>query len=102
LHEAVTLSIPSSGRRKTRPRDTSRRLENLHVDVLAHPRGRIYNFRAELDVDGDLVLDTAAEYDKAVEIDCFPDRQDLNVSLLRKAKRAGVRISIGTDAHSVP
>lgn len=73
---------------------------NPHVDVLAHPRGRIYNFRAGLSADWDRVFGAAAEGDKAVEIDCFPDRQDLNVALLRKAKRAGVRISIGTDAHS--
>jgi putative hydrolase len=37
--------------------------------------------------------------DKALEIDCFPDRQDLNVSLLKIARREGCRISIGTDAH---
>ena len=37
--------------------------------------------------------------DKALEIDASPDRQDLNVELLRIARDAGVRISIGTDAH---
>jgi DNA polymerase (family 10) len=34
-----------------------------------------------------------------VEIDAYPDRQDLNVSLLKIAKRCGSRISMGTDAH---
>jgi len=36
---------------------------------------------------------------KAVEIDAYPDRQDLNLSLLKIAKRCGTRISLGTDAH---
>jgi putative hydrolase len=41
----------------------------------------------------------AAELDKAVEIDCYPDRQDLDVELLKKARAAGCRISLGTDSH---
>jgi histidinol phosphatase-like PHP family hydrolase len=38
-------------------------------------------------------------FDKAVEIDAYPDRQDLNAELLRLAGKAGCRVSIGTDAH---
>lgn len=41
----------------------------------------------------------AAKLDKAVEIDSYPDRQDLDVELLRLAQRAGTRISLGIDAH---
>ena len=41
----------------------------------------------------------AARLDKALEIDCYPDRQDLNLSLLKIARQEGVRISLGTDAH---
>ena len=37
--------------------------------------------------------------DKALEIDCYPDRQDLNVDLLKIARKQGTRISLGTDAH---
>lgn len=35
----------------------------------------------------------------ALEIDAYPDRQDLNVDLLRLATDSGTHISIGTDAH---
>ncbi len=38
--------------------------------------------------------------DKAVEIDGYADRQDLRVSLLKKAGKEGCRISLGTDAHA--
>ena len=41
----------------------------------------------------------SARLDKAVEIDAYPDRQDLKLSLLRLALREGVRISLGSDAH---
>src|SRR5262249_24614055 len=36
---------------------------------------------------------------RPVEIDCYPDRQDLKVELLKIAREHGTRISLGTDAH---
>ena len=74
-------------------------LRNRDVHILGHPQGRIYNFRAGLDADWPKVFATAAELDKALEIDSYPDRQDLRPDLLRLAAEAGCRISIGTDAH---
>ena len=74
-------------------------LHNPDLQILGHPRGRIYNFRLGLAADWPRVFAVAAELDKAVEIDAYPDRQDLDVDLLRLAKRAGCRISLGTDAH---
>lgn len=76
-------------------------LRNPTVHVLAHPRGRKFNRRLGLQADWSRVFAEAAERGKALEIDGFPDRQDLNVDLLEVARDAGVRISIGTDAHSV-
>jgi histidinol phosphatase-like PHP family hydrolase len=74
-------------------------LRNPTVHILGHPRGRIYNFRLALTADWPRVFALAAELDKAVEIDAYPDRQDLNLDLVRLAKRAGCRISLGTDSH---
>jgi histidinol phosphatase-like PHP family hydrolase len=74
-------------------------LENPYVHVLAHPRGRIYNFRLGLSADWQEVFEAAAALGKAVEIDAFPDRQDLDVSLLRIAAAQGTMVSIGTDSH---
>jgi histidinol phosphatase-like PHP family hydrolase len=74
-------------------------LRNLSVNILGHPRGRIYNFRPGLDADWSRVFALAAQLDKAVEVDCYPDRQDLNIDLLKLAKQEGCRISIGTDSH---
>jgi histidinol phosphatase-like PHP family hydrolase len=75
-------------------------IENPHVDVLGHPRCRIYNFRVGLLADWKTVLTAAADTGTAVEIDAFPDRQDLNVELLEIARDAGCWISMGTDAHT--
>jgi histidinol phosphatase-like PHP family hydrolase len=76
-------------------------IRNPTVHVLAHPRCRIYGRRAGLSCDWPRVFDEAAAGDKALEIDASPYRQDLDVDLLRLATEAGVRISIGTDAHSI-
>jgi DNA polymerase (family X) len=34
-----------------------------------------------------------------VEIDCYPDRQDLSLDLIKKARDTGAMISLGTDSH---
>ncbi|MGA9510207.1 MAG: PHP domain-containing protein [Candidatus Sulfotelmatobacter sp.] len=74
-------------------------LRNPAIHILGHPRGRIYNFRLGLSADWARVFALAAQLDKAVEIDCYPDRQDLSVDLLAIARKEGCRISIGTDSH---
>jgi DNA polymerase (family 10) len=75
-------------------------LRNPAIDVLAHPRGRIYNFRSGLRAEWGRVFECAAKENRAVEIDAYPDRQDLDVELLRLARETGVLISIGSDAHA--
>jgi putative hydrolase len=74
-------------------------VRNPAIQILGHPRGRIYNFRLGLAADWRRVFDTAAELDKAVEIDCYPDRQDISPDLLKLATKSGCRISLGTDSH---
>jgi len=76
-------------------------VRNPTVHVLAHPRTRMYERRAGLDADWPRVFAEATRLDTAVEIDANPNRQDLDVERLASARDAGVRVSIGTDAHSV-
>jgi histidinol phosphatase-like PHP family hydrolase len=75
-------------------------LENPDIQILAHPRGRIYNFRAGLTCDWERVARHAAQTGTALEIDAYPDRQDLDVDRLRIVAAEGAWISIGTDAHT--
>jgi histidinol phosphatase-like PHP family hydrolase len=74
-------------------------MRNPDIQIMGHPRGRIYNFRLGLTADWSQVFNLAAELDKAVEIDAYPDRQDLSLDLLKLAKKSGCRISLGTDSH---
>jgi histidinol phosphatase-like PHP family hydrolase len=77
-----------------------RALANANVNVLAHPRGRRYDVRYGLRADWDRVARAAAERDVALEIDSWPDRQDLDVDNLRFVADAGCRVAIDTDAHA--
>jgi putative hydrolase len=70
------------------------------IDVLAHPRGRMFSRRAGLAADWERVFAEAADREVALEVDCHPARQDLDAELLRTAVDAGAWISMGTDAHS--
>jgi histidinol phosphatase-like PHP family hydrolase len=74
-------------------------LRNPNIHILGHPRGRIYNYRLGLKADWSRVFAEAAKLDKALEIDCYPDRQDLSIDLLKIAREQGSLISLGTDAH---
>ena len=75
-------------------------LRNPTVDVLAHPKARMYGRRVGLSADWRRVFAEAATIGKAVEIDATPARQDLSVELARLAVAEGVRwYSIGSDAH---
>jgi DNA polymerase (family 10) len=75
-------------------------MRNEHMDILAHPTGRLIGKRDPYELDIEEILDEAAETRTALEINCFPDRLDLNGPHVRMAKEAGAKISLGTDAHS--
>lgn len=77
-----------------------RALANPNVNVIAHPRGRRYDVRFGLRASWERVARAAAEHDVALEIDSWPDRQDLDVENLKAAAEAGCRIAIDTDAHA--
>lgn len=78
-------------------------LRHPDVQILAHPRARMYGRRAGLRADWSKVFEEAARVGKALELDATPSRQDLDVDLAGMALRSGVEwFSIGSDAHSVP
>jgi histidinol phosphatase-like PHP family hydrolase len=74
-------------------------LRNPQIQILGHPQTRVYNRREGLHCDWSRVFAEGARLDKAVEIDGDPNRQDLRVSLLKLARKEGIRISLATDAH---
>lgn len=98
----IVIASIHTGFRQERAKITNRILsacENPHVDIIAHPTGRILGRRDPYDVDIDAIIDKAAETGTALEINSSPDRLDLNDIMAKKAKDKGVKITIGTDAH---
>ncbi|MDH4258099.1 MAG: DNA polymerase/3'-5' exonuclease PolX [Candidatus Aminicenantes bacterium] len=76
-----------------------RAMENPYVTVIAHPSGRLISRREGYDVDLEKVLEGAEESGKALELNAYYDRLDLNEFYLKKAREKKIRISIGTDTH---
>lgn len=73
-------------------------VENPHVDVLAHPTGRIVNRRDPMQLDWPRVFEAAAKHNTALEINGSP-RLDLDADLARAAAAAGARLTVASDAH---
>jgi DNA polymerase (family 10) len=76
-----------------------RALENPLVHILVHPSGRLLGAREPYEFDIDKVMETAKKYGKALEINAYFERLDLDDIHCRKAKEMGIRMAIGTDAH---
>jgi DNA polymerase (family 10) len=101
--EVVVASLHTS-LRQPREKVTQRvlhALRNPHVDILAHPTGRLIPEREGADLDMDAVLDAARETGLALEINAHPARLDLDDVHARRAQEMGIPLSINTDAHSV-
>ena len=77
-------------------------LQNPFVDILGHCTGRKVTGkgRPESPFDAEKVFGTALEHDKAIEINCRPERRDPPKRLMTLALEMGCRFSIDTDAHA--
>jgi DNA polymerase (family 10) len=76
-----------------------RALENPYLHIIAHPSGRLLGARDPYEVEMDEVMEAAKTHGKALEINAYFERLDLDDIHCRKAKEMGIRVTIGTDAH---
>ncbi|KIL44643.1 DNA polymerase/3'-5' exonuclease PolX [Jeotgalibacillus soli] len=76
-------------------------LDNPHVDIIAHPTGRIVGERKGYDVDMEELIKQAAKTKTALELNANPHRFDLNAENVALAKSLKVPIVINTDAHDI-
>ncbi|MCA9959015.1 MAG: DNA polymerase/3'-5' exonuclease PolX [Anaerolineales bacterium] len=74
---------------------------NPHVDMIAHPTGRLLPDRAGANLDMDMVLESAAATGTILEINANPHRLDLRDSHVRRAVDLGIKLAINTDAHHI-
>jgi len=99
----IVIASLHSGLRQPREKVTERTLNairNPHVDVIAHPTGRMIPDREGADLDMDAILAAAAAAGVALEINAHPSRLDLDDVYARRAVEQGVLLSINTDAHT--
>lgn len=68
--------------------------------ILGHPTGRLFGQREGYEVDWTQLFAFCKEYDKALEINSWPERLDLPDLLVRDAVRQGVKLVINTDSHA--
>ena len=97
----VVIASIHTGRSQSSEQLTARALaaiEHPHVDILAHPSGRIVNRRDPLALDWPRLFEAAARTGTAMEINGSP-RLDLDDALARAAGRAGARLTVASDAH---
>jgi DNA polymerase (family 10) len=72
---------------------------NKYIDFIAHPTGEVFGDRAPYFIDIDRLISAAAENGKALEINSYFLRLDLNEENARKVGDVGGKVVINTDAH---
>ena len=98
----VVVASVHSGFKQDKERMTRRiirALENPYVHVLGHPTGRLLGARDPYEVEMGEVMEAAKKYGKALEINAYFERLDLDDIHCRKAKEMSIRVAIGTDTH---
>jgi DNA polymerase (family 10) len=79
---------------------TLKAMDNPYVNCIGHPTGRLIGQREAMDLDMAAVIKHAAQTNTALEVNANPWRLDLKDTHCRMAIEAGVKLVIGTDAHS--
>ena len=74
-------------------------LENPLIDAIAHPTGLVFGARAPYVLDMEVIFKAAAKYNKALEINSYLLRLDLNDNYTRELKSLGGKVVINTDSH---
>jgi DNA polymerase (family 10) len=77
-----------------------RAMENRHVDLVAHPTGRLLGQREAYSVDVERLVEAARRTGTALEINAAPERLDLRDTQARLAQERGVKLAVNTDAHT--
>lgn len=85
--------------RATMTRRILKAIENPHVDIIAHPTGRILGRRPPFDVDMEAIIEAAVRTRTALEINSSPERLDLKDEHVRQAVEAGALLAINSDMH---
>jgi len=94
VHASFTLSEEEMTRR------ICRAMENEHVTMLGHPTGRLLLRRDAYALNHAMIIDCAAETRTIIELNCNPQRMDMDWRWWKRARDKGVLCSINPDAHT--
>jgi DNA polymerase (family 10) len=75
-------------------------MQNEHVDIIAHPTGRLINKRPPYPLNMEKIFQIARDTGTILEINADQHRLDLNDINIRSAIEHKCRLVINTDAHS--
>ena len=75
-------------------------MSDPRLTIVGHPTGRLLLRREPFAVDMNAMMEMAAEQGIALELNCDPNRLDLDWRWVQEARKKGVTIEIGPDAHS--
>ncbi len=96
----VTASIHTNFNQDTTDR-IIRACENPFVHCIGHPTGRLIGKREPYEINIERVVEAAKRTKTALEINGQPNRLDLNDKLAMLAQKAGVKLVISSDSHSL-
>lgn len=71
------------------------------VHCIGHPLGRQIGTREPIQLDLDRIFEACVEHNVCLEINSYPDRLDLPDIHCQRAREAGVKFVISTDAHKI-
>jgi DNA polymerase (family 10) len=77
-----------------------RAMHNPYVTMIGHPTGRLIGRRDPYEVNVERLIEAAHDTGTILELNAQPDRLDLRDAYVRSAAERGVKIAVGTDAHS--
>jgi len=103
LYDFVVASI-HSGFKQEKEKLTERiikAMRNPYVNIIGHPTGRLLAKREPYAIDLEAVFKEAKATGTYLELNAFPDRLDLSDIYLHHLKELGLKVALGTDAHSI-
>jgi len=98
----LVIGAIHSGFKQSREQITKRivtAMKNPWLHIIAHPTGRLLGGREPYEVDIDQVIEVAHMTGTALEINAYTERLDFDDINCMRARKKGVLLAIGTDAH---
>jgi len=75
-------------------------IQSGKINIVSHLIGRIINERKGHTLNIERILQACKDNNVALEFNCQPNRLDIDDSIMSRCKEHGIKVAIGSDAHS--